>query len=841
MGGVRLTIDGRKTEVASGTSILEAARVTGIYIPTLCSHPDLPCAEGVRPASLIYQGDLMIENASPEEPGKGCRLCIVEVQGEDEPVPSCSTEVEEGMVVVTESERLQAQRQENLVPILARHPHACLTCPQQEGCSRTQCSQNVPERERCCSQFGHCELQEIVNYVGVSPAAPRWIPTNLHVLEDDPLFLRDYNLCIGCTRCIRACRDLRGVEAIGFVYDAEGLVQVGTLAPTLEESGCRFCTACVEVCPTGALIDKNARRGKKQEDLVPCREACPARVDVPGYLRLTASGMADEAHAVIREKVPLPRVLGRVCIRPCEDVCRRGEVNEPVSICALKRYAADNEEGLWKKNQVVKEDTGKKVAIVGSGPAGLTAAFYIRKQGHQVSMFEAQSKAGGMLRYGIPAYRLPRDVLDKEIKDILDLGIDFKPNKMLGKDFTLDGLKKEGFDAVFLGVGAQLSRSIPIEGSDKNDVLWGLDFLKKVAEGEGITLKDRVIVVGGGNVAVDVALTARRCGAREVAMVCLEAREEMPAHEREIKRAESEGVHIMPSWGPRKILGDNGRVIGLEIVCCTSVFDKDGNFAPCFDDSKTRGIVGDQVIMAISQASDLSFLEDGNLVKVDRGLILVDEQTLETGMSGVYAGGDVIQTPGSVIHAIATGRNAASSIDKALGGRGDIDEILFQRELPDPYIGREEAFASRTREKVPELEEEVRVQGFDEVVLGYKKEQALREAGRCLQCDLRLYIKENPSPPPRYFAYNEENILSVPESEGVFQLFDEDKNVLAIKGSPNMRKSLLDQLEENNQAAWFDFEENKMFSQRENELIQQYLQEHGEMPGGGASDLDDLF
>jgi len=210
----------------------------------------------------------------------------------------------------------------------------------------------------------------VANYVGISPTTPKWAPTDLPILENQPLFIRDYNLCIGCTRCIRACRDLRGVEALGFVYDEKGQVQVGTLGPTLEDSGCKFCTACVEVCPTGALMDKSVRPGKKEEDIVPCKEACPAHIDVPGYLRLIAQGKRDEANAVIREKVPLPGILGRVCIHPCEDVCRRGEVNGPVSICALKRYAADGEKGLWKKNAKAGNDTGKKVAIVGAGPAG---------------------------------------------------------------------------------------------------------------------------------------------------------------------------------------------------------------------------------------------------------------------------------------------------------------------------------------------------------------------------------------------------------------------------------------------------------------------------------------
>jgi len=840
MTEVRLTINGQEIAVPEGTTILETVKNADIYIPTLCYHPDLPVAKGIEAARVVYQGDRKVENAMPDEPGKACGLCVVEIEGEADLIGSCGTEVTDGMVVVTENDRITARRQENLLPILTRHRHACLTCAQQEGCSRSQCSSNVPENERCCTEFGHCELQDVANYIGISPSTPKWKPTDLPVIDDHALFVRDYNLCIGCTRCIRACRDLRGIEAIGFVFDEEGQVQIGTLGPTLEESGCKFCTACVEVCPTGALMDKFVRPGKKEEDFVPCKEACPAHIDIPGYLRLIAEGRRDEANAVIREKVPFPGILGRVCIHPCEDVCRRGEVNEPISICALKRYAADGEEGLWKKNATIGEDTGKKVAIVGAGPAGLTAAFYLRKQGHTVTLFEARKEAGGMMRYGIPSYRLPRDILDKEIKDILDTGIELRTRESLGKNFTLPRLRSVGFDAIFLGLGAQLSRRIPIDGADLPDVLWGVDFLTQVAEGEDISLKERVIVIGGGNVAVDVALTALRCGAKDVTMACLESRDEMPAHKWEIEGALAEGVRLMPSWGPHKILSKDGHVTGMELVRCTRVFDEKGNFCPLFEDSKET-IAGDQVIMAIGQASDLSFLEDDRRISVDKGLIVVDQDTLETGMDGVYAGGDVAAMPGAIIHAIAAGRKAAASIDKALGGTGKIDEVLFERVAPNQHLGRDEGFALWSREKAPEIDLELRKEGFQEVSLGLADDQALQEAKRCLQCDLRLYLGSNPSPPEKILAFNEEHIAQVPEAEGVYQLYDDEKNVLAIKGTPDLRKGLLEDIEDGSSAAWFDFEEDKMYSQRESELIQQYLQEHGEMPGRGDSDLDDLF
>ncbi len=835
---IRLTINGQEIEALAGNTILEAARHAGVYIPTLCHHPNLPPAKQGSPAKGVYQGELRIENAMPEEPAKGCGLCVVEVEGQPELVDSCGTEAQEGMVITTESDRIKAKRQENLVPILSRHRHACLTCAQQEGCPRSQCSSNVPENERCCPQFGHCELQNVANYVGISDATPKWVPIDLPIFKDHPLFQRDYNLCIGCTRCVRACRDLRGIEAIGFVYDEKGNAQIGTLGPTLEESGCKFCTACVEVCPTGALTDKAVHPGRKAEELVPCQTACPAHVDIPGYLRLIAEGRRDEANAVIRENVPLPGILGRVCIHPCEEVCRRGEVNEPVSICALKRYAADGDKGLWKARSQVRPDTGKKIAVVGSGPAGLTAAFHLRKQGHQVTIFEALNHAGGMMRHGIPAYRLPDEVLEKEIKDILDTGIDFKPNQTLGNDFTLEQLKDDGYDAVFLGVGAQLSRRIPLEGCDLPDVLWGIDFLRDVAEGKAVRLRENVLVIGGGNVAVDVAMTALRCGAEDVKMACLESDAEMPASPWELAGAVAEGVQIMPSWGPEKILSAEGKVTGIDMVECTCVFDEQGNFCPEFSDKKECVLI-DQIILAIGQASDLSFLEDGSPISLERGLIVVDQDTLETGMKGIYAGGDVAKAPGAIIHAIAAGRKVASSIDKALGGSGEMDEVLFQREAPNQHLGRDENFAMWPREKVPELEPEARKSGFEEISLGYDEARATKEARRCLQCDLRLHMDCNPSPPVHLLPFTDENVGQISETEGVFQLLDEDHNVLAIKGTANLRQELLTALEDDGNAAFFEFEEDKMYSQRESELIQKYLQEHGQMPG--ADDDDDLF
>jgi len=838
MKRLTLTIDEITVAVAEGTSILEAAQSAGIYIPAVCHHPDLPAFDSATAAlQMVYQGAQPCRGSA--QGYQGCQVCLIDIEG-DGITTACNTPVRNGIVVRTRTSEIEERRRQNLSKILSEHPHACLVCPQREGCDLKQCSSNVPENERCCSQFPVCELRKVSEHVGLRSDVPRYVPRNLARVEDDPLFNRDYNLCIGCTRCVRVCNEVRGIGALGFTHDA-GKTVVGAIASTLRDSGCKFCTACVEVCPTGALVDKAVRPGKKEEDIVPCSNACPASIDIPGYLRLVGVGKADEAHAVIREKVPFPGVLGRICIRPCEEVCRRGEVNEPVAICALKRYAADYEQGRWKAHSRLKGDTGERVAVVGAGPAGLTAAFYLRKQGHGVTLFESRCKPGGMMRYGIPSYRLPEAILDEEIQRILELGIDLRTNQTLGKDFTLEQLRDSGFSAVFLGIGAQLSRRIDIEGSDLGDVFWGLDFLVRIAEGEDLRVKDTIVVIGGGNVAIDVALSALRLGAKEVTMACLEARDEMPAHEWEIEGALEEGVRLMPGWGPCRVLSKDGRATGIEARRCTSVFDEKGNFSPTFDVSTRETIKADQIIMAIGQACDLSFIGEDCSLRADKGLIVVDEASLKTQMQGVYAGGDVVKVPGSIIHAIAAGRKAAASIDRALGGGGEIDEVLFQRDPPNLNLGRDEGFADWVRESVPTLEVGRRRQGFQEILFGYDTDQAMHEAKRCLQCDLRLQIAPCSLPPEKWIAFSADNVATVPETEGVFHLFDGQKNIIYIKGALSLREELEEQLGENKKAQYFLWEEDPMFTKRESELLQQFMQQYGKLPEGNAALDDDLF
>jgi NADPH-dependent glutamate synthase beta subunit-like oxidoreductase len=494
-----------------------------------------------------------------------------------------------------------------------------------------------------------------------------------------------FRYCEQCGRCSSAC-PITGINEFNIrrlIRHVE-LDLIEEIAASPMPWFCAACGRCEDACPNGIKILDITRtlRAVGPRDLVPeqplCVQACPAGIDVPGYLRFISHNKMDEACKLIIEKAPFPGTLGRVCTHPCETACKRGEVNVSISICAAKRYAADNAGDLSAWMSATAEDSGHKVAVIGAGPAGLTAAFYLRKKGHQVTIFEARSKTGGMMRYGIPFYRLPEDVLDREIDLVLSTGIEVKTNQKLGVDYEIEQLKNDGFEAVFIAVGAQLSRRIELPGSDLEDVYWGVEFLASVAQGGDISLKDNIVVIGGGNVAVDVALTAMRLGAKKVSLACLESLAEMPANPWEIEQAREEGVELLVSWGPDKIMANDGKVSGLELVRCTSVFDAQGKFCPFFDETR-KTVEADQVILAIGQASetafckDFCFLDEEGSLPVESGLIAIDKDTHQTEMKGVFAGGDAANGPATVIEAIAAGRRAAISIDKYLGGDGRIE------------------------------------------------------------------------------------------------------------------------------------------------------------------------
>ncbi len=465
-----------------------------------------------------------------------------------------------------------------------------------------------------------------------------------------------------------------------------------------------------------------------------CSAACPAGVDVPRYVRAVRDGRFDEAVAVLREHLPLPTVCADACFAPCEDVCAYKQFGDPIAIRALKRAAMDKGGDRWLTNRKKTPPSGKKVAIIGAGPAGLTAAYYLTTLGHQVTLIDSFPKPGGTLRYGIPKYRLPADRLDKDIKVILEMGVIFQGNTQVGQDVTLEEIKQD-YDAVFIAVGASASAKIPVEGADKNGVYWGLDFLQGAVLGLKGTIGGEVAVIGGGNVALDVALTARRLGAKKVNLFCLEKREEMPAHPFEIALAEEEGIVINNQWAPVKILGA-AQVAGVKLKRCLEVFDQTGKFNPVYDEETTEKVSADAVILAIGQTPVLDFVKT-TPVHLAGNRVEVAADHLATSAEGIFAGGDVVTGPASIVSAIAQGRQAAGEIDKFLGGRGDIAETLA---APEDFVELEEYIPLvEPRHDLPHLKSWESVLDFEHVELPMADQDIKAEASRCLNCDARKF------------------------------------------------------------------------------------------------------
>ena len=475
------------------------------------------------------------------------------------------------------------------------------------------------------------------------------------------------------------------------------------------------------------FIDKDA--------IAPCKEACPVGIDVPRYVRLIGEGKFAEALAVVREKIPFPAVCGHVCFCPCETECLRTQLGGPVAIRALKRFIAEQDTGLWKVNSKIAGPTGKCVAIVGSGPAGLTTAYYLAKLGHKVNVFEALPAIGGMMRVGIPDYRLPKEVLEREIEEIKGVGVEIKTNTKIE---SLDELFAQGYAAIFLAIGAHKGVRLDIEGEDALGVMQCIPFLRGVKLGKEIHLGSKVIVIGGGNAAVDASRTALRLGAREVIVLYRRSRVEMPASAGEVEEALREGVNIQFLATPTKIKRHENRLM-VECICMKlGQVDTSGRRRLEPIPGSEFNVDANTVIVAIGERPAIP--DKFGLSRTESGTLQVAPETLATSREGVFAGGDAVTGSASVIEAIAAGRQAASSIDKYLGGEGIVAETLAPQEgIPLPLDVLKPAKEERL--PIPSLLLKNRLGGFAMVEEGYSKEMAIKEAKRCLRCDLENQVK----------------------------------------------------------------------------------------------------
>ncbi len=524
------------------------------------------------------------------------------------------------------------------------------------------------------------------------------------------------------------------------------------------------------------------------ESNFPCMTACPVHTQAGRYVTLIAEGRYEEAYRYARMPNPMASICGRVCGHPCETACRRKELDAPISIRALKRFVTERF-GPESRNpiSVFPEKPAlvhpERVAVIGSGPSGLSAAHDLALLGYPVTIFDAAAVPGGMLHLGIPEYRLPRHVVQAQIREVLDLGPELRLNARLGRDFFLSDLRSQGFKAILLALGLSRSRDLIIPGHDLDGVIKGVDFLLNVNLGYRFSIGKKVVVIGGGNVAIDVARTALRqqerqtletistsflpdkltdselevamkelmdvtrtalrLGAQEVHLVCLEKREEMPAVEEEIDEALREGLRIHPSLGPKKFVERNGKITGLETIRCTSVFDERHRFNPVFEPGTESIIECDTAILAIGQTSDLSFLAPADGVETTRqGLILVDPETLMSSAPGIFAAGDIAFGPRLIISATADGKKAAEQIDRYLQGDKWKPKPRYVQITVLDHMDMAARYDEYSRLAVPTIALERRT-GITEVETGYTEEQARMEASRCLRCWINTIFDGN--------------------------------------------------------------------------------------------------
>lgn len=553
----------------------------------------------------------------------------------------------------------------------------------------------------------------------------------------------------------------------------------------VKTENCVACGRCVEYCPAGAvklgqkLCTKDGPMEYPKHELpdavkwgpekwdedyrdnnrincydtgtAPCKTACPAHIAVQGYLKKAAQGKYREALALIKKENPFPAVCGHICNRRCEDACTRGTIDQAVAIDEVKKFIAKQD--LTAENRyippIVPPTTGRlfdeKIAIIGGGPAGLSCAFYLAEKGYKPTVFEKNEKPGGMLVYGIPSFKLEKDVVEAEIDVMRQMGVEIKCGIEVGKDITLEELRKQGYKAFYLAIGCQGGRKANIQGEDAEGVMTAVDFLRTVGDNQNYPVEGRTVVVGGGNVAIDVARTASRCGASEVSMFCLEGREIMPASEEEITEAQEEGITLNCGWGPKEILTENGKVKGIVFKKCLSVFDENKRFAPKFDEAVTMTVPCERVFLSIGQSIVWGNLLEGSKVELGRGNgAVADKVTYQTAEPDIFVGGDVYTGPKFAIDAIAAGKEGAISIHRFVQPHSSLTIGRNRRqfiELDKSNIQIEEY--DNSSRQIPGVRKDIDAhKSFRDAKEAFTEEQVKKETARCLGCGASV-VDEN--------------------------------------------------------------------------------------------------
>lgn len=575
-----------------------------------------------------------------------------------------------------------------------------------------------------------------------------------------------------CNCCGCSCSGFRTTRQFG-----GGAFCSSNFRAKIDEEKCVACGSCVDICPVNAIRlgsglcksqeeqidlydtsydtiwgkdkwnpDYRARTMVTNKGTAPCKTKCPAHISVQGYIQKASEGKYTEALELIKKDNPFPAVCGRICPHPCESECTRGNVDEPLAIDAIKMFIADQE--LDSKVRYIpeiksqydsKEKLDKRVAIVGSGPAGLSCAYYLAVEGYQVTVFEKHTVLGGMLTLGIPSFRLDKDVINAEIDVLRELGIEFRTGVEVGKDISLAELREQGYKAFYLAIGAQKGSSLGLAGEDLPTVMNGVDFLLGINMGKDVELNGPVVVVGGGNVAIDVARAAIREGASSVNLYCLESLEEMPAALDEQEEAREEGIVFNNSWGPKQILQEDGKVTGVLFKKCVSVFDENHRFAPKYDENNTVEVPATTILLSIGQEIDWGGIVENEAIKLDaRKRIVVEDVSYQSEQPDIFAGGDVVTGPKFAIDGIATGKQGAQSIHRYLQGRN----LLFSREREFRALDQTnldtDGYDRIPRQKTGPVDPMVAKSTFRDLRQGLTEEQVQAETQRCLHCGLSI-------------------------------------------------------------------------------------------------------